>query len=87
MMLGFMNAPRRRYLARDQDEIAGPNWLMRWLCENIAIPGGSLIVVGNNGFSREENIFFQYTERIMPGQGSYWIEVMLDRLHVERTPC
>ena len=58
-------------LIRDQDEIVGASWLVRWLCENIAILGGLSIDVGSHEFSREENISFHYTERIMPEQGSY----------------
>ena len=57
-------------LIRDQNEIVGAGWLVRWLYDNNAIPGGLLNDVGGQGFSREENIFFQYTQRIMPEQGS-----------------
>lgn len=58
-------------LIRGRGEIVDASWLARWLCENIAILGGPSIDVRSYEISREENIFFQYTERIMPDQGTY----------------
>lgn len=43
-------------LIRERDGIAGASWLVRWLYDNIAIPGGSLIDVGSYKTSQEETI-------------------------------
>lgn len=63
------------------DGISGASWSVRWLYDNIVIPGGSLIDVGSYEFSREGNISLQYTKRIMP-DGGY---VILKSLR--GTPC
>ena len=76
-------SPRRRLFAHwDQDGRVGPSGLVRWLYDNIAIPGGFMIDIEGYDFSRGN---IHWKDHII--LKSWWVDSMLGRLHVERTPC